>query len=121
MVGWAIGVAGLAWVIGATVLGFDWQGHEHSPGVWADGVSLAQWAACWALLAMLAAATARLLSGWSVRLLTLLPLVGWIVWQLRGNALGPIPMVIYIVPTFLAWCAGLAIADGIRKRLARSM
>ena len=121
MTGWVAGVAVLAWLVGVVVLGFDWQGHELSPGVWADGVSLSRWAACWALLGLVAASTGRLLRGWSVRLLTLLPLVAWIVWQLRGSTLGPIPMVIYIVPTVLAWCAGLTIGDVVRQWLARSM
>ncbi|AMY10453.1 hypothetical protein LuPra_03684 [Luteitalea pratensis] len=112
-------VAVLAWLIGVVVLGFDWQGHERAPGVWADGVSLTQWSVCWVLLALLAVATGRLLRGWAVRLLALLPLAAWIVWQLRNSTLGPIPMVIYLVPTIVAWCAGLIAGSTARQWLAR--
>ena len=121
MTGWVTVVAGLAWLIGVIVLGFDWQGHERAPGVWADGVSLTQWSACWVLLALLAAGSSRLLRGWVIRLLALLPLVAWIVWQLRNSTLGPIPMVIYVVPTIAAWCAGLIVGRTVQQLLARSM
>lgn len=120
MTGWIAGVAVLAWLVGVTVLGLDWQGHETSPGRWADGVSLERWAACWTLLALLAAFSGRRLRGWTARLLALLPLVAWIAWQLRTGTLGPIPMVIYLVPTMLAWSAGLLAGDVVRHRLARS-
>jgi hypothetical protein len=121
MTGRAAGVAVFAWLIGITVLGFDWHGHERSPGVWDDGVSLAQWLACWAVLAVVGMVAGRVVRGWSPRALALLPLVAWIVWQLRGSTLGPIPMVIYIVPTGVTWAAGLVIGDIVRQRLARSM
>lgn len=121
MGGWVAGVAMLAWLIGALVLGRDWQGHEISPGVWADGVSLTRWATCWVVLAVVAAVASRVLRRWTVRLLALLPLITWIAWQLRAGTLGPIPMAIYIVPTTAAWCAGLLIGDLVRRRLARSV
>ena len=105
----------LAWLIGVVVLGFDWQGHEHSPGVWVDGVSLTQWSVCWGLLALLAMGAGRLLQGWALRLLALVPLGLWMVWQLRGGTLGPIPMVIYLVPTVLVWCAGLILGSAWRR------
>jgi hypothetical protein len=121
MTGWAVVIATLAWLIGVIVLGFDWRGHERSPGVWADGVSLAQWAACWILLAVLGVGGGRMLRRWSVRLLTLTPLLAWIAWELRGSTLGPIPMVIYICPTVLAWCLGLTTGTLVRRWLARSV
>lgn len=114
-------VALAAWLIGLVVLGFDWQGHEQSPGAWVDGVSLTQWSVCWGLLALLAIGTSRLLRGWTMRLLALAPLAAWIVWQLRGGTLGPIPMVIYLAPTLLVWCAGLVVGQALRQRLARSV
>jgi len=120
MTGGVAAVAVLAWVIGVVVLGLDWQGHEISPGVWIDGVSLTQWSVCWALLALLAIGTSRLLKGWAARLLALVPLLAWIVWQLRSSTLGPIPMIVYGVPTVLFWCGGLLVGRTARRLLARS-
>ena len=121
MTTWCIAVSLLAWCIGVIVLGYEWRGHESAPGVWVDGVSLKQWAACWMLLALLAAGSARVLQGWRARLLALLPLVAWILWHLRVSTLGPIPMVIYVVPTTLVWCGGLLIGSVVWQRLARSV
>ena len=118
MTGMAAAAALLAWLIGVVVLGLDWHGHERAPGVWVDGVSLAQWSVCWSLLALLAIGAGRMLRGWRLQLLTLQPLVAWIVWNLRDSSLGPIPMVIYLVPTAVVWCAGLIAG---RATLARSM
>ena len=121
MAGWIAGVAVLAWLIGVIVLGLQWQGEERAPGVWVDGVSLAQWLLCWLLLAVLAVRVARRLHTWSARLLAIVPLSVWIVWQLRGGALGPIPMFIYLVPTLLIWCGALAAVNMVQRRLAHSV
>jgi hypothetical protein len=103
------------------VLGFDWHGHERSPGVWVDGVSLTQWSTCWGLLALLAVVTSRLSKGWMEHLLALVPLLAWIVWQLRSSTLGPIPMIVYGVPTILIWCGGLIAGRTVRRYMARSV
>jgi hypothetical protein len=121
MTGRVAAVALLAWLIGLLVLGLHWEGHERAPGVWVDGVSLTQWVACWGLLALLAIGTGRYLRGWPVRVLALLPLVGWIAWELSGSSLGPIPMIVYLIPTLLVWCAGLIVGKPVRRALARSV
>ena len=121
MAGWVTGCAVLAWLIGAVVLGLQWQGEERAPGVWVDGVSLRQWLLCWLLLAVLAVSVARLLHSWPARLLAVGPLTAWIVWQLRGSALGPIPMIVYVVPTLLIWCGALQAAVLFHRWLARSV
>lgn len=117
---WGIGVAVVTWLIGVAVLGQDWQGHQRTPGVWIDGVSPAQWGTCWAALALVAVSTAPHLRGWAVRLLSLVPLVGWIVWQLRAGALGPIPMLVYVLPTGLVWCGALVAGTWAHRWWARS-
>ena len=121
MAGWVAGTAVLAWLIGVGVLGSQWQGEERAPGVWVDGVSLRQWLMCWVLLAALAVSVGRRLHGWPARLLALVPLITWIVWQLRGSALGPIPMFIYVVPTLLVWSVALQTMTGVQRWLARSV
>ena len=115
-VGSGAGIATLAWLIGALVLGFRWAGHQTNAGTWQDGVSLTRWVVCWLLLAVLALGTAPLLPRWRTRLLVLLPLVAWIIWQLRDGALGPLPMVIYLVPTVLVWSGALTASDRLRGR-----
>lgn len=107
MTGTVAGVALVAWLIGVGVLGSSWRGTPTASGAWVDDVSLRQWLTCWVLLALLAVAAGHRLRGWRLRALALLPLTTWIVWQLRGGALGPIPMVVYLVPTFLVWGAAL--------------
>lgn len=116
---WGLGVALVTWLIGVAILGRDWHGHQQTSGTWVDGVSLLRWATCWAALALVAFGTAPYLRGWSIRLLALLPLIGWIVWQLRGSALGPIPMVIYVLPTALIWCGALATGGWAHRRWRR--
>lgn len=118
---WGMGVAVVTWLIGVAVLGQDWHGHQRAPGVWVDGVSLAQWFTCWAALALIAMTTAPHLQGWAIRLLSLLPLVGWIVWQLRASALGPIPMLVYVLPTGLVWYAALVAGTWAHRRWGRSV
>lgn len=120
MTGTVAGVALVAWLIGAVVLGSSWQGMPTASGAWVDGVSLIQWFACWGLLALLAVAAGHRLRGWMARLVALLPLTSWIVWQLSGGALGPIPMVIYLVPTFLVWGGALEAGGLVRRWLARA-
>ncbi|WP_291982991.1 hypothetical protein [Luteitalea sp.] len=117
-IGTTVGIAGVAWLIGALVLGFRWSGQPSTDGAWHDDVSLTRWAACWALLALLAVATAPRLPRWSLRVWALLPFTLWVVWELRHGALGPIPMVIYLVPTALVWSAALVSGDWMRRRPA---
>jgi hypothetical protein len=114
-------VALVAWLIGFVVLGRSWQGVQTSSGAWGDGVSLWQWVVCWVLLALLALAVGHRLRGWTARALALLPLATWIVWQLSGGALGPIPMVIYLAPTCIVWAVGLQVGQVVGARLARSV
>ena len=115
------GVALVAWLIGVLVLGRRWEGVQTSSGAWVDGVSLWQWLVCWVLLALLALAVGRRLRGWTARALALLPLTTWIVWQLSGGALGPIPMVIYLAPTCFVWAVGLQVGQMVGAWLARSV
>lgn len=115
---WASGVAIAAWMIGMGVLGRHWNGYERTPGVWADSVSLARWFVCWAGLALLGLISTTRVRGWPARLFTLIPLVAWILWQLRKNALGPIPMLVYVIPTGLVWCAALAAGQWVHQWLA---
>jgi hypothetical protein len=118
---WVAGTAVLAWLIGVIVLGLQWHGEERAPGIWVDGVSLAQWLLCWLLLAALAMSVASRLRGWPARLLAIVPLSAWVVWQLRASALGPIAMVVYLVPTVLVWCGALQLSTLVRRKLARSV
>ena len=120
MRGTVAGVALIAWLIGVVVLGRSWEGTSTPSGQWVDGVSLNRWLVCWGLLALLGVATGHLLRGWSVRALALLPLVAWVVWQLSGGALGPIPMVIYLVPTCLVWAGALEAGRVVRDWRARA-
>jgi hypothetical protein len=121
MATWVAGTAVLAWLIGVIVLGLQWHGEERAPGIWVDGVSLAQWLLCWLLLAALAMSVASRLRGWPARLLAIVPLSAWVVWQLRASALGPIAMVVYLVPTVLVWCGALQLSTLVRRKLARSV
>ena len=121
MTGLTAAVALVAWLIGVVVLGRSWQGVQTSSGTWVDGVSLWQWLVCWVLLALLAVAAGHRLRRWTARALALLPLIAWIVWQLSGGALGPIPMVIYLVPTVSVWVVGLHVGQVIGVWLARSV
>jgi hypothetical protein len=118
---WVAGTAVLAWLVGVIVLGLQWHGEERAPGIWVDGVSLAQWLLCWLLLAALAMSVASRLRGWPARLLAIVPLSAWVVWQLRASALGPIAMVVYLVPTVLVWCGALQLSMLVRRKLARSV
>jgi hypothetical protein len=102
-------VAGLAWLIGVVTLGLTWEGHTDAAGNWVDGVSLQRWLMCWSLLAVLAVGVGHRLSGWGMRLMAIAPLAAWIVFELRHGALGPIPMVVYLVPTVLIWCGALEV------------
>jgi hypothetical protein len=117
-IGTTVGIAGAAWLVGALVLGLRWSGRQSTDGAWHDEVSLTRWVLCWALLALLAVATAPRLPRWSLRLWALLPFTLWVVWNLRHGALGPIPMVIYLVPTALVWSAALVSGDWMRRRPA---
>jgi hypothetical protein len=111
---WIAVAAGVAWLLGRIVLGSRWDGVEVAPGVWRDGVGLWQWAMLWLLLAGLGLATARRLRGWAPRLLVLAPLLAWLAWSLREGNLGLIPVIIYGVPTVIAWCCGLLARDATR-------
>jgi hypothetical protein len=53
---------------------------------------------------------------WRSGVLALLPLLAWIVWQLRDGALGPIPMLVYVTPTALVWCGALGIRRWVEGR-----
>ena len=117
---WTVGTAAAAWLLGRAVLGRRWEGIEVSPGVWRDSVSLSQWATLWVGLAALALVVAGRLPRWPRRLAALLPLLLWIAWSLRGGTLGPIPIVIYDVPTLATWCGGLALGD-VCRLMARSV
>jgi hypothetical protein len=66
----------------------------------------------------LAVATAPRLPRWSLRAWALLPFTLWVAWELRHGALGPIPMVIYLVPTAFVWSAALVSGDWMRRRPA---
>jgi O-antigen/teichoic acid export membrane protein len=121
MTTWVAGTAVLAWLVGVVVLGLQWHGEERAPGIWIDGVSLVQWLLCWLLLAVLAMGVASRLRGWPARLLAMVPLSAWVVWQLRASALGPIAMVVYLVPTVLVWCGALQLSMLVRRKLARSV
>lgn len=103
-------VAAAAWGLARVLLGVEWAGVEVTPGVWRDGVGLQDWAIFWAALALLALAGARWLHGWGPRVLALAPALIWLAWMLWGS-LGPIPWVIYGVPTLVAWVAGWAAGD----------
>lgn len=112
---WTGGAAALAWLSGLLVLGTRWEGIEVSPGVWRDAISLRQWAVLWVVLAVLGTAVAARLPRWPQRALALLPLLCWIAWSLRTGTLGPVAMVIYGLPTVIAWCGGLLARDASRR------
>lgn len=112
---WTAATAALAWLAGLVILGTRWHGVEVAPGRWQDAISLRQWAALWALLALLAWSVGGRLTRWPRRTMALLPLLAWIAWSLRAGTLGPVPMVIYGVPTLAAWCGGLLARDAWRR------
>lgn len=113
-------VATLAWLLGFLVLGTSWEGVRVAPGVWEDGVSLREWSWFWLALGALGLLVSRAVTTWSARLLALGPLLGWIAWSLWGGGLGPIPLVIYAVPTLLVWMAAATLGD-VGWRVARSV
>ena len=112
---WTAGTAALVWIVGVLVLGTRWEGIEAAPGVWQDSISLRQWAALWLILTVSAYAVGARVRSWPHRMLVVTPLLLWIAWSLRHGALGPLPMVIYGVPTVAAWGAGLLVRDAWRR------
>lgn len=120
MAWWIAGIAALTWLLGRLVLGARWEGVEVAPGVWRDTVSLGQWATLWVLLGLVGLAAARRLPRWSHRVLALAPLLAWIAFSLRHGTLGPVPMVIYGLPTLVTWCVALLAGDR-AWRLARAV
>ena len=113
---WTAGTAAVAWLLGRIVLGSRWDGVEIAPGLWRDSVGLWQWAILWLLLAGLAIGVAARLTRWSHRMVALVPLLCWIAWSLREGTLGPLPVVIYGLPTLVAWCGPLLAHDALRRR-----
>ena len=114
-------VAALAVVLALAVLGVQWEGRQAADGQWIDGVSLRQWAAFWTGLAALGGVTARLVPNTRLRLIAALPMLVLLAYLIGGSALGPIPVVVYLVPTVLVWVGSVAAGDLLQRVLARSM
>ena len=100
--------AAVAWLLAWAVLGTDWEGRLDSTGRMVDAVSLGQWAVFWVLLALLGVAVGSRLRGTLPRTAALLPVLAYLAVQL-WSPLGPIPIVIYLVPTLGIWFVSLII------------
>lgn len=109
-------IALLLFALGPLVLGLDWRGHEASPGSWHDGVPVWRWGVLWGLLAGLGWALALRVSTPGARVLTVVPLLAWMAWMLRGSALGPLAWLIYALPTLMAWLGSLVLGGLARRR-----
>jgi hypothetical protein len=104
-------IALLLLALGPLVLGLDWRGHEAAPGSWRDGVPLWRSSLLWGVLAGLGGALARRVSTPGARLVTVVPLLAWMAWMLRGSALGPLAWIIYALPTLVAWLGSLVLGS----------
>lgn len=104
LIGSAVGLLVLALLI----LGTNWGGQVRLDGTWVDGVSLRQWAVFLVAVAAVGVVVGPRITAPRDRLIPLLPTFLWLGIALWGT-LGPIPLVIYLVPTALVWFAALAV------------
>lgn len=115
-----IGSAIALLLLALLILGTSWGGQVSVDGTWVDAVSLRQWAAFLVAAAALGVVVGRRITSARDRLLALLPTLVWLGVALWGP-LGPIPLVIYLVPTALVWFAALAVGARWRSGLARTV
>lgn len=120
MLAHVIGSAIALLLLALLILGTSWGGQVSVDGTWVDGVSLRQWAAFLVAVAAVGVVVGPRLTSTRDRLLPLLPTLLWLGIALWGT-LGPIPLVIYLVPTALVWFAALAVGARRRIGLARTM
>jgi hypothetical protein len=115
-----IGSAVALLVLALLILGTSWGGQVRVDGTWVDGVSLRQWAVFLVAVAAVGVVVGPRITTARDRLIPLLPTFLWLGIALWGT-LGPIPLVIYLVPTALVWFAALAVGGRRSIGLARTM
>jgi hypothetical protein len=115
-----IGSAVALLVLALLILGTSWGGQVRVDGTWVDGVSLRQWAAFLVAVAAVGVVVGPRITTARDRLIPLLPTFLWLGIALWGT-LGPIPLVIYLVPTALVWFAALTVGGRRSIGLARTM
>ena len=111
----AMVVAAFAAALALMVLGLQWEGRQAADGQWVDAVSLWQWTAFWAGLGTLGGLTSRYVPSTRMRVLAVLPLLVLLAYLVGRSALGPLPVVVYLVPTVLVWFGSMAGGDALRR------
>lgn len=102
--------------LGVVTLGTAWHGVEVQPGVWRDGVSPARWATFAILLVVVGAGVATRLGSWPRRVLVLVPLLAWVLWQLRAGTLWPIAFGVYGTGIVFCWLIGVGAGRWLQTR-----
>lgn len=120
MLAHVIGSAIALLVLAVLILGTNWGGQMAAGGAWVDAVSLPQWAAFLLAVAAVGVMVGPRITSARHRLLSLLPTMVWLAMALWGT-LGPIPLVIYLVPTAVVWVVATAGGARVRGALARTM
>lgn len=114
MLAHVIGSAIALLVLALLILGTRWGGQMSVDGTWVDSVSLPQWAAFLVAVAAVGVVVGPRVASARRRLLPLLPTMVWLGIALWGT-LGPIPLVIYLVPTALVWVVATAVGTRVRS------
>jgi hypothetical protein len=107
--------AGLV-AVAVITLGTRWQGVEIEPGIWRDSVSPARWALLASVLVLAGGAAAPALPTWPRRLRVLVPLLAWILWQLRHGTLWPVAFAVYATGIVVSWLAGVLVGLACARR-----
>ena len=120
MVTHAIGSAIALLVLALLILGTSWGGQVTADGTWIDGVSLRQWAVYLVAVAIVGVVVGPRVRSIRDRGLALAPTLVWLGVALWGP-LGPIPLLVYLVPTTAVWLVSLEVGARLRPGLARSV
>lgn len=109
-------LAGGLVVLAVVTLGTDWRGVEIGPGEWRDRVTPLQWAWMLAATTLLGAVGGTLVRAWPRRIVIVVPVLVWLLWQLREGTLWPIAVALYGSALVVAWVVGVTVGGWLRVR-----